>query len=255
MEKENFYSFIMKFKILYHFLFILALLNCTREPKSDMANIGEERVVESAKKGISYEIDTSASLVTWVGTKPTGRHNGIFRIKSGTINVVEETIDSTTNKKSEKRINSANIIIDISTIDILDLKHDPVQYRKLLNHLKSKDFLSIEEFPIATFELISIKLLDKDSTERIENEFTIIDPTHTITGNLTIKGITKSIEFPVKIDMRNLKVEASARFNINRTVWDIDYLNENDAVARVKDSFINNIVNVGFEILAFSQTP
>ncbi len=220
-----------------------------------MAKIGNEAKVESPGKGISYQIDTSASLVTWVGTKPTGRHNGIFRILSGTIHIVEEKVDSILNKKPVKRIENATIVIDMGSIDIQDLKHEPQQYRKLLNHLKSEDFFSTEEFPIATFELTSITPLEQDTTQRMRNEFTIIDPTHTITGNLTIKGITKSIEFPVKIDMRNLKIELSAKFNVNRTSWGINYLNENDAVARVRDSFIHDIVNVGFEILAFSKSP
>jgi polyisoprenoid-binding protein YceI len=69
-------------------------------------------------------------------------------------------------------------------------------------------------------------------------------------GNLTIKGITLNVEFPVRADYRNLRFEASAKFNINRMDWDIKYKDENDPAARATDSFIHNIVNVGFEIIA-----
>jgi hypothetical protein len=54
----------------------------------------------------------------------------------------------------------------------------------------------------------------------------------------------------MKADYRNLRFEASAKFNIDRTVWGINYKHENDPVARATDGFIHNIVNVGFEIIA-----
>jgi len=247
----------MKFNLLPYILIILTFTGCTDHPNSDMAKISDPEQVKPLSEGIRYEIDTATSLVTWVGTNPTGRHNGIFKIEEGWITVIKNDSQQVENKNEQltNNIRHAQITIDIRSVDILDLKPDLQQYNKLLRHLKSKDFFQVQKYPVATFELISVQEIKKDSTERESNEFTIIDPTHMIKGNLTIKGITKGVEFPVRLDMRNLKIEASAKFNIDRTAWNINYLDENDPVARTKDSFINNIVNIGFEILAFSQDP
>ncbi len=240
------------------FLIVISVfVACTREPESDHAKTGEALITDSVEYGTKYIIDTTSSIITWVGTKPTGRHNGIFKIKEGFFT----TNETTENEKEENKpiednqqITSTRIIIDIASVDILDLKHDPEQYRKLLDHLHSRDFFYTREFPEAVFELISMERLKPDSVQRSSNEFVIIDPTHRVTGNLTLRGITKSIELPVKIGIRNQKLEASAKFNINRTAWNISYMNERDPVARAKDSFINNTVNIGFEIIAFSRT-
>jgi polyisoprenoid-binding protein YceI len=247
-------SLIMKLYRIYHILFIFALFGCTKQPKGDMAKIGDPQQADHLDEGIRYEIDTVNSIVTWVGTKPSGRHNGIFKIKEGYITVSKKDSQQVENKSSQfaYRLNNAEIIIDLRTVDILDLKHNPDEYDELLDHLKSKDFFHVQKYPEARFELDSCEKIEKDSTEREENELTNIDPTHIMKGNLTFRGNTESVKFPVRLDMRNLKLEASAKFTINRTSWNINFLDKNDPVAWTKDSYINNIVNVGFEILAFS---
>ena len=246
---------------LLYIIIILSFAGCTREPKGDMARIGEPGEIQKLQEGTIYKIDTATSIITWVGANPTERHNGIFKIKDGdiTVSIVENLADSQavnlTVKKDPDQINQARIIVNVNSVDILDLKHDRVQYNKLLRHLKSEDFFETDKFPEAIFELISIEKIEEDTTAEINNEFTIINPTHRIKGNLTIKGVTKSIEFPVRLGIINLKLEASAKFNIDRTVWGINNLDKNDPVAKTKDGFINNIVNVGFEIIAYSQDP
>ena len=232
------------FVYLSTFLFVTG---CMQEPKSDNAVINEPLPVEEKNVGIIYKIDTINSLVTWVGTKPTGRHNGLIRIQSGSISILEEDTD-----RSDKifSINNAKIVINMESVKVLDLFDNQLQSEKLENHLRSEDFFDTEKHNTAVFELISFDPIENDSLVREKNKYTIIDPTHTMNGNLTIKGETYNIEVPVKADYRNLKFEASAKFNIDRTIWNINYKNENDPVARATDSFIHNIVNVGFEIIA-----
>ncbi len=247
--------------VLLYIFIILTVTGCTRDPKSDIVRIGEPGEIKTLNEGITYKIDTATSIITWVGTNLTERHNGIFKIKEGSITVsrVENQPDSQAvslpPKKDVDRIIQARIVVSINSVDILDLKHDRAQYDKLLRHLKSDDFFQSEKFPEAIFELTAIEKIEKDSVESINNEFAIINPTHRVIGNLTIKDITKSIEFPVRLGLVNLKLEASAKFNIKRTDWGINPLDNNDPVARTKDSLINNIVNVGLEIIAYSQEP
>lgn len=225
----------------------LFMASCMQEPKSDNAVVSEALPVEENNVGIIYQIDTSNSLITWVGTKPTGRHNGLIRIRSGSITILEE---DTERKNKKFFINNAKILIDMESVKVLDLMDDPLQQEKLENHLKSEDFFDTKTYKTAEFDLISFEPIEYDSLVRENNKYTIIDPTHTMSGNLTIKGKSFNISIPVKADYRNLKFEASAKFNIDRTIWNITYKDEHDPVARATDSFIHNIVNVGFEIIA-----
>lgn len=249
MTKPSLISMMIR-HIIYTSFFIL-LLGCLQEPKSDNAVVGEAQTVDEKEEGIEYLIDTGQSIITWVGTKPTGRHNGLIRIKEGMISILEDTTEDG-NKKFT--ILNAHITIDMKAIEVLDLRDDPSQLEKLEKHLHSKDFFETDAYPEAEFDLISFEPIEKDTVEREENDFTIIDPTHIMNGNLTIKGKTLNVEFPVKADFRNLRLEASAKFNINRTDWGINYQDENDPAARATDSFIHNIVNVGFEIIARDES-
>lgn len=71
------------------------------------------------------------------------------------------------------------------------------------------------------------------------------DATHTISGNLTLKNVSKNISFPAKIVLKNGKVMATADFNIDRTQWGMTYR----ADKSVQDKLINSIVNIRFEIV------
>ena len=47
--------------------------------------------------------------------------------------------------------------------------------------------------------------------------------THSVTGNLTIRGKTKAVTFPAKIKVDAKGVEANAEFVINRKDFDVAY--------------------------------
>jgi len=79
------------------------------------------------------------------------------------------------------------------------------------NHLRSPDFLSVEEFPAMTFQ----------STGIVVNS-----PTHlTVNGNLTLRGITK----PVVLDARRLGLltdpwgQSRILFHVRTTLNRIDF--------------------------------
>jgi polyisoprenoid-binding protein YceI len=53
------------------------------------------------------------------------------------------------------------------------------------NHLRSPDFFDVEKFPTLTFTSTSVKAADADTLE--------------VTGDLTIKGVTKKVTIPVDV--------------------------------------------------------
>tara|TARA_B110000467_G_C18167354_1_gene393188 strand:+ start:261 stop:848 length:588 start_codon:yes stop_codon:yes gene_type:complete len=76
-----------------------------------------------------------------------------------------------------KTPNDAKIAIEIDTTS-LDSNHAERD-----KHLKGKDFLNVGNFPKATFTSESIKFSD--------------DSNAVVTGQFTLKGITKEISFPI----------------------------------------------------------
>ncbi len=77
----------------------------------------------------------------------------------------------------EKSPNNAKISIKIETKSI-DSNHAERD-----KHLKGKDFLNVSSFPKATFTSSNIKFSD--------------DKNAIVTGEFTLKGVTKTISFPV----------------------------------------------------------
>ena len=58
------------------------------------------------------------------------------------------------------------------------------------------------------------------------------DATHTVSGDLTMRGVTRPITFPATIKMSDASMEASAKFTINRTDWGIVYKGKADNLIR-----------------------
>jgi polyisoprenoid-binding protein YceI len=81
---------------------------------------------------------------------------------------------------------------------------------KLKGHLFSDDFFSIEKFKTAKF--VSTKIAPNGKP----NGFSV-------TGDLTIKGITKPITFDVVVKNEAGKVTGTAALKVDRTNYDIKY--------------------------------
>lgn len=172
-------------------------------PHADQALIRAEQPVLT-EKGNAFVLDTAASTVTWVGTKPSGQHVGNIKISAGTMEVKKETIKS------------GSFTIDMTTITDNDMKGSKGQ-GGLEKHLKSADFFDVEKFPTASFEITGIAKLDGTTKPLMEGA------THNVSGNLTMKGITKNITFPAIIAFNGKQMKAQADFNIDRTQWGVNY--------------------------------
>ena len=79
---------------------------------------------------------------------------------------------------------------------------------KLTKHLKSPDFFDVEKFPTATFKSTAIEKTDDG---------------HTITGDLTLHGVTKRVSFPATVTVTDGQVTANSEFSINRKDFGIVY--------------------------------
>lgn len=139
----------------------------------------------------TLKVNTEKSKVEWVGKKVTGQHNGTVAVKSGEVKVEKGALAG------------GSFEIDMTSIEVLDLKGGSKE--NLTGHLKSDDFFSVEKFPGAEFAITKV-----DGS--------------TVTGNLTIKGITHPLSFPAEIKVAKGKMEAVAKgVSVDRTHYDIRY--------------------------------
>lgn len=206
----------------------LLLASCTSAPDAPKAEATEAQAVEAPAAGTTYNVDLAQSSIGWVGTKPVGKHNGTIMLKDG--NLVA----------TNSGITGGKFNIDMTSLKALD--QDAEGNGKLGGHLSSPDFFDVAKYPTATFEVTEVKTGTAGLNAEPEH---LKDATHTITGNLTLKGVTKSISFPARVSMDN-GVTADANFNIDRTQWGLVYGNDKG----LGDKFINPIINLNLHLVA-----
>ncbi|GIV38452.1 MAG: hypothetical protein KatS3mg033_0252 [Thermonema sp.] len=235
-------------KKLFYALSIVAisglLFSCESTPESDKAETGEaqaktEEQAQEEAQAVTYAVDLENSRIDWIGSKKIGsRHEGFLKLKSGELYV----------KGNE--VVGGKFVVDMNSLTVTDLPEGSEENQKLTGHLKSADFFEVETYPEASFEITEIKAWD-NTKERgeVDPNFSIADPTHEVSGNLTIKGVTKGVSFPAKITVTDNGVEAVAKFNINRYDWNINYGKDQT----VEDKIINPEINLSITLKANKQ--
>lgn len=143
----------------------------------------------------TYNIDQNSSKVSWVGKKVTGSHNGDIKIKSGTLEF------------KKKQLSGGTILIDMTTINTLDLSGE--SKGQLEGHLKSDDFFGVSKFPTA--KIVITKVVPQGPGK------------YKITGDLTIKGTSKEIKFIANLDQSGNGVSGSADLTVDRSEYNIKY--------------------------------
>tara|TARA_Y100001937_G_scaffold122287_2_gene182587 strand:+ start:125786 stop:126409 length:624 start_codon:yes stop_codon:yes gene_type:complete len=178
---------------------------CAEAPDAEKAQTGDASQ-EMAAEGTKKDIDLSASKINWIGTKITGQHNGTIQLKSGHILV------------NDGAITGGEFVMDMDTITVLDLTGEMKQ--KLEKHLRDTDFFEIARFPESRFVITGIEPGQGDEIK--------------VTGNLTMRDITKSVSFTANTekDADGNPSRVTADFNIDRQLWGIVYKGKQDDAIR-----------------------
>lgn len=210
----------MKKQILSILVLSILFISCKEKAKEEK-NVTEAEA-KTEVQGIAdatYTANTETSVLNWKGFKPTGTHNGTVAIKNGTFVV------------KDGELTAGNFAFDMTTITVLDIPADDENNGKLTGHLKSGDFFDVANNPTATFDITSVE-------------------GNLVKGNLTIKGITKAIEFPATLTNTDAGVKLSgATFEIDRTEFDIQFKSKK-FFDNLKDNFINDMFEISFEVNA-----
>lgn len=216
-------------------LFLLAsialfIASCGGNPEGTEATVTEATTPAEAPAAASYNVDTENSLLTWKGSKVTGSsHEGTLKLSAGTLKV------------EGGNLVAGNFTIDMNSLDNTDLKGKD-GYEKLLGHLKSDDFFSVATFPTATFEITGATAKTGDA-----------NATHDISGNLTIKGITKNLTFPAKVTVDPNNLNATASFFFDRALYEVKF-GSKSFFEGLGDNAINNEIEIKVDLKATAAT-
>lgn len=202
-------------------IFALSLWSCKKDSKNNTELSTTNKVEEIALSG-DKAINIDESTIFWKGHKLIGSHTGKINLKTG--NILFKNGD----------IISGTFVADMHSIGVTELMDDDDESEDeeeespeddksdLANHLMDKDFFASDTFPTATFTIK--KSIKKNSS-------------YTLTGDMTIKGISKEITIDAILTNNILK----SNLSINRTDFGIKYGSgsffENLGDNVIKDSF------------------
>ncbi|WP_396590397.1 YceI family protein [Allomuricauda sp. R78024] len=143
--------------------------------------------IDGEKKAVKVD----ESTVTWKAYKVTGSHTGTIALKSGALEFEGD------------KLTGGEFVVDMTSIANTDLEGD---YKgKLEGHLNSDDFFGTATNPTSSLVFTKVEASGKNS--------------YKVTGDLTIKGITKPVTFDVSIYGN----KATATLKVDRAAYDVKY--------------------------------
>jgi len=198
---------------------LLALFACVEDVSKDKVEAKVEEVPEAAAKteaepvavedaapalpGEVWTVDRESSTVKALGAKITQTHPIVFHSYEGQVGV------------EDGKLAGIAFSVDMSSLE--------ADVPKLTEHLKTPDFFDVSNHPKATFT----------STEVTEGS-DVEGMTHTVKGTFTIRGETKLVTFPAKVELSEDALTAATEFALNRQDFKITYPGRPDDLVQDK---------------------
>jgi polyisoprenoid-binding protein YceI len=152
------------------------------------------------EKSAPATVNKTESTISWNAKKVTGEHYGKVPLQDAQLDY------------SNGKITGGSFTMDMVNLTVEDIT-DANSNKRLADHLRSDDFFSVEKFNTSTFKITEAKSSNgKD---------------YTITGTLTIKGISNTVTFPATVSVEKGKIVANADITFDRTKYEIKYRSGN----------------------------
>lgn len=168
------------------------------EPAEVAQQEDAEKVEKVEQTLVEVPVKKEGSKIEWVGAKVTGDHTGGFNEWTGT---------ATLNTDGELQ----KLQFEVDTTSIYS------DNERLTGHLKSDDFFDVENHPKASF--VATKVAEGSDVE---------GATHTITGNMTLLGVTKELVIPATLKVEGNQWTGTSEFRFKRFDFGITYAGKAD---------------------------
>ncbi|MET4073724.1 YceI family protein [Hymenobacter sp. UYCo722] len=168
------------------------------------APVASAQKMNSAKMATNapaYALQPQLSTLGWEGKAVTHGHEGTMNFTSGELLVKGNAVVGGT------------VTVDMKTMKATDIK-DADSQGKFVGHMSSDDFFGVEKFPTSTFKIVSVAPI-KGAAATADNA--------TITGDMTIKGVTQRLSFPAKVGVKDGVAAATGKVTIDRTKFGLKY--------------------------------
>jgi polyisoprenoid-binding protein YceI len=203
---------------------------CSDAPQGDKATITEKQQA-TQETGQTFAVDTTASRIRFTGRGVGKNHPGVFRLSSGSVAV------------AGNQITGGDFVINIRSMELEE--KGGMFDEKLRPHLMSGDFFDADKFGTARFEITKVEPYKANASDT-----SIVEGANfSISGNFTLKDITKNITFPARVDLDGNTIKAKGDFDIDRRQWRMNYGNDKT----LSDKFISETVNIELDLQARKQ--
>ena len=172
----------------------------------------------------TYTLDPAHSRIGFVA-----RHAMVTKVRGAFNDFVGTAVLDGDNPANS----SANVTIQVKSIDTRQPQRD--------EHLRSNDFFSMDEFPEITFVSTGARQVDDENFE--------------LTGDLTVKGVTKSVTIPFEYQgaaqdpFGNSRVGFEGSVAINRKDFGVNF----NAALETGGVLVSDKITLEFEISAIKN--
>lgn len=204
-------------------------------PESTVEATDAKEVKTETVETTKYSVVTAGDEVSWEGYKTFAvgdAHNGTIQVSEGNFMVEGD------------QLVGGSFTIDMTSINDLDLAESPEYKAKLEGHLMSPDFFAVDSFPTAKFEITGAEVVGAADTT---------GATHNISGNLTLRGMTKNVTIPAMVEMTDAGINFSTpEFVIDRSQWDVKFRSTSftEFADIAKDKVIDNNIKLSVDLKA-----
>ena len=174
----------------------------------------------------TYTLDPSHSRIGFVA-----RHAMVTKVR-GAFNDVAGSGYFDAEDPSASRL---EVVIQAASIDTRNADRD--------GHLRSNDFFDMERYPEITFVSTSVRPTGDDEFD--------------VTGDLTIKGVTRSVTVPFEVSgpavdpFGNTRIGLEGKVVVNRKDWGVNW----NAALETGGVLVSEKITLEFEIAAVATEP
>ncbi|MEX0331375.1 MAG: YceI family protein [Puniceicoccaceae bacterium] len=180
-------------------------------------------VFPTGKLNLSVE----KSALRWIGRNLANNHNGRVELKSGNLEV-----------DGDGDVTGGEVCVDMKGITCADIQDDTMN-KVLIEHLASVDFFNVGEHPEASFRLLQTERLIGGAPGQ---------PNYRIYGEMTLRGVTRIIEFKAMVNQIPDGISFQAQVDVNRVNFGAVY-GSGSLFERLGMHLVNDLVTIDLTLV------